>query len=85
MIWQLWCFQFVLQTCTSIKAAFLSTAELHGLFDKSTLQKDVNSWADYQGACFRAHCVYTIRLWRKTPDSSKTFSSITYKLHVHVF
>ena len=60
----------------SPKVAFHSLSQLHGFHGKEVLVKDVTAWADMQAAILRAHAVYLIRLWRKTPGRSKCHVSI---------
>ena len=53
------------------QAAFLHINALAHLFPDTALQKDVNSWSEFQAGVLRAHAAYLIRLWRKTRYSSK--------------
>ncbi|CAJ1453579.1 unnamed protein product [Effrenium voratum] len=60
-----------LPSVNKFRAALLWLEETHALFLNSK-KKDVQAWADFNAGCLRARGVYAIRLWRKTPNRSKS-------------
>lgn len=54
-----------------VQAAFLYINCNFALHPEETLQKHLDTWAEWQSSVLRLHCTYMVRLWRKTKFRSK--------------